>query len=99
MSCVSCSVIPVDRNWFVEHGKTSHGPYMSNEIALRVATAEALSLHRQGQRSRISVHDSFGKVSAEYCLGQGSGDGRRVKADIAAKTPRQKSLDSKTGGI
>ena len=68
MSCVACSVIPVDGNWFVEHGQTSHGPYISNEIALRIATSEALSLHRQGQRSKISVHDRHGKVSAEYCL-------------------------------
>jgi hypothetical protein len=66
--CTVCSVIPVDGDWLVEYGKTIHGPYLSNGIALRVAVSEAQALHRQGQRSRISVQDNAGAISAEYCL-------------------------------
>ena len=68
MYCTVCSVIPVGSTWVAECGTTSHGPYLSNGIALRVAVSEAQALHRQGKRSRISVQNSAGDVSAEYCL-------------------------------
>jgi hypothetical protein len=68
MSCTACSVIPVDGNWLVECGKVSHGPYMSNGIAVRVAITEALALRRQAQPSKISIQDRTGRISAEYCL-------------------------------
>jgi hypothetical protein len=68
MSCTACSVIPVDGDWFVECGKIMHGPYLSNGIALRIAVSEAQTLLRQGKQSRISVQDSAGAISAEYCL-------------------------------
>jgi len=68
MSCTACSIIPVDGHWLVTCGKTSRGPYMSNGIAVRVAITEALAFHRQGQRSRVSIQDRTGRISAEYCL-------------------------------
>ena len=68
MSCIVCSVIPIDGNWIVESGTVRQGPYMSNGMALRVAATEALALHKLGQRSRISVQNSAGEISAEYCL-------------------------------
>jgi hypothetical protein len=68
LSCIVCSVIPHDGDWFVEIGKASHGPYASNGIALRVAVSEARSLHQQGKESRISVQNIAGAISAEYCL-------------------------------
>jgi hypothetical protein len=68
MSCTICSVISVDNNWVVECGKISHGPYMSNDIALRVAIAEALAIRQQGQRARVLVQDGTGRSYAGYCL-------------------------------
>jgi hypothetical protein len=68
MFCTVCSVIPVDGNWIAKCGMVDHGPYMSNGMALRVATSEALELRRQGRRSRISVQNSAGEVIVEYCL-------------------------------
>ena len=68
MFCIACSVIPVDSEWVVECGTESHGPYMSNRMALRVAISEALELRRQGRRSRISVRNSAGGVKVEHCL-------------------------------
>jgi len=68
MSCHKCSVVAVGSTWFVEHGKTSRGPYMSNGMALRVAVSEALALRSQKKRSKISVQNSADEISAEYCL-------------------------------
>jgi hypothetical protein len=68
MSCTVCSVIPLDSNWVVECGGTSHGPYLSNDIALRVAIAEALAIRRQGQRATVLVQDGSGRSYAGYCL-------------------------------
>ena len=39
MSCTACSVIQVDGNWVVECGKTRHGPYLSDGLAVRIAIA------------------------------------------------------------
>ena len=66
--CTVCSVIPVDGNWFVEQGSTRHGPYMSDAIALQVATGEALALRRKWLPTRVSIQDDTGRISAEYCL-------------------------------
>jgi hypothetical protein len=68
MACACCSVIPIDVGWIVECEKATHGPYMSNGMALRVATAEALSIRRLGRRSRVSVQNNAGEIIAEYCL-------------------------------
>ena len=68
MSCTVCSVIPLDNNWVVECGATNHGPYLSNDIALRVAIAEALAIRRQGQRATVLVQDGSGRSYAGYCL-------------------------------
>ena len=59
MFCTACTVIPT---------ADSHGPYLSNGMALRVATAEALALHRQGRRSKICVQNRDGDTQVEYCL-------------------------------
>jgi len=66
--CTVCSVVPVDTDWFVECRKTSHGPYLTNGIALRVAVSEAQAIYRQGNNSKISVQDRAGDVTAEYCF-------------------------------
>jgi hypothetical protein len=68
MACTCCSVIPFDGSWIVECEKVIHGSYMSNGMALRVATSEALAIRRLGRRSRISVQNNAGDIIAEYCL-------------------------------
>ena len=68
MECTVCSVISVKGSWFADCGTTRHGPYMSNGIALRVATGEALALYRKQLPARVSVQDDAGCVCAEYCL-------------------------------
>lgn len=68
MSCIACTVTPMADNWIVQCGEDRHGPYLSNGMALRVATAEALSLRRQGRRSKISLRDRSGETTVEYCL-------------------------------
>jgi hypothetical protein len=34
----------------------------------KIVASEALMLHRNGQRVKISVQDASGEVSAEFCL-------------------------------
>ncbi len=68
MLCTACTVIPLADSWIVQCGADSHGPYLSNGMALRVATAEALSLRRQGRRSKISLQNRQGDTQVEYCL-------------------------------
>jgi hypothetical protein len=66
--CTACTVIPTADAWIVQCGAECHGPYLSNGMALRIATAQALSLRRQGRRSKISVQNRAGDTSVEYCL-------------------------------
>lgn len=68
MPCTACSIIPVDGKWIVRCGEQNQGPYISEGMAQRVATTEALALHRDGKRSRISIEDEAGNIRAEYCL-------------------------------
>ena len=82
MECTVCSVISVKGSWFADCGTTRHGPYMSNGIALRVATGEALALYRKQLPARVSVQDDAGCVCAEWlCVpnirfGMDAGNGR-----------------------
>jgi hypothetical protein len=68
MDCIVCSVIAVNGRWFADCGATRHGPYVSTDIATRVAIGEARVLHRRGRSVKVSVQDENGKVCAEYCL-------------------------------
>jgi hypothetical protein len=68
MSCTACSVIAGDSNWTVKIGDEIRGPYMFEGMAFRIAIAEAIALHRDGKRSRISIQEKDGRISGEYCL-------------------------------
>jgi hypothetical protein len=48
MPCTSCSVISIDDNWIVQCEKFTLGAYMSNEMALRLATREQLDSAGEG---------------------------------------------------
>lgn len=69
MSCKVYSVIPsVDNNWIVTCGPDKYGPYLSNDIALRVAIAEAMEIHRHGLSAMVTVQDESGRSCAGYCI-------------------------------
>ncbi|HLA20483.1 MAG TPA: hypothetical protein VJZ74_03400 [Pseudolabrys sp.] len=68
MSCTACTLRPVANGWVAECANTRQGPYLSKDIAFQIVASEALMLHRNGQRVRISVQDADGDVSAEFCL-------------------------------
>ena len=68
MSCNVFSVIARRGAWFVGNGSVYQGPYMSNGIAIQVATSEALALRRKQIPARVSVQDSADRICAEYCL-------------------------------
>jgi hypothetical protein len=66
MDCIVCSVIAVNGRWFADCGATRHGPYVSADIATRVAIGEARVLHRRGRSVKVSIQDENGKVCAEH---------------------------------
>ena len=68
MSCTACTLRPVRNGWVAECVNTRQGPYLSKDIAFQIVAAEALMLHRNGQRVKISVQNASGDVSAEFCL-------------------------------
>jgi len=81
MPCVACSVVPAKDGWMVECENTKRGPYQWQDVALRVATAEALAFRRNGQRARVSVQNCDGRVSAEYCLCADFNEPKRARLD------------------
>jgi hypothetical protein len=48
MPCTACSVISIDDNWIVQCEKFTLGAYMSNGMALRLATREQLDSTGEG---------------------------------------------------
>jgi hypothetical protein len=68
MSCTACTLRPVANGWVAECANTRQGPYLSKDIAFQIVATEALVLHRNGQRVRISMQDTNGEISAEFCL-------------------------------
>jgi hypothetical protein len=61
-------VIPNGKGWFAQIGKAEQGPYLSRELATRVALTEALEIRREGGRARLSVQNESGDVQVERCL-------------------------------
>ncbi len=68
MSCTACTLKPVANGWVAACADTQQGPYLSKDMAFQVVASEALMLHRNGQRVRISVQNAAGEVYAEFCL-------------------------------
>jgi len=64
----SCIVRPTDKGWMVEYARAQHGPYHSMDMALRVATSQALTMHKSGRPAKVTVLDRSGNVKAEYPL-------------------------------
>lgn len=69
MDHIVCSVVYINRRWFVDCGGTRHGPYMSVETATLVARSEARALSGKKQAVKVSVQDENGRISNEFFLG------------------------------
>jgi hypothetical protein len=68
-SCQEYSVHPsAVRGWVAQVGDRESGPYLSRDMALRVAVADALCRRRCGQPVRLVVKDARGTVCALHCL-------------------------------
>ena len=68
MPCTLCAVVSNGKGWLAQIGKAEKGPYLSREMATRVALTEALGLRRDGRRARLSVQNERGDVHVERCL-------------------------------
>ena len=96
MDCIVCSVISVNGRWFADCGATRHGPYVSTDIATRVAVGEARVLHRRGRSVKVSIQDENGKVRpilSRPGIKKGSGIDRLICAvDFSPPIFRRQSL-------
>jgi len=71
MSCIPCIVSPTSKKEWMAHLESGPaGPFMNQEIALRVAVIEALRLRRLGKAARVVVMDHNRDVRLERCLCQ-----------------------------
>jgi len=69
MDCVACIVFPTSKQeWMAQLENGSVGPFISRDIALQVATIEALRLRRSDRPVRVVVTAQDGSVRAERCL-------------------------------
>jgi hypothetical protein len=68
MPCTLCAVVPNGKGWLAQVGRGEQGPYLSREIAARVALSAALELRREGCRARLSVQNRCGDIAFERCL-------------------------------
>ena len=67
-SCAAYTVAPAKDAWMIECNTGQRGPFLSNDVALRVAIAEAMNLRREGKLARVSVQRNDGSLCVEYCL-------------------------------
>ena len=68
MDCVACNVFPTSRReWMAQLENGAAGPFMSQDIALRIATLEALRLRRLNRAARVVVRTQDGAICAERC--------------------------------
>jgi hypothetical protein len=85
MACVLCQVRPDDVGaWVTCFAEHERGPYLTSDMALRVAVADALSVRRAGDDVRISVMDRGGENRAEVCLCARFEQSLAVRAALAA---------------
>lgn len=67
MPCTSYKVTELRGAWYVETD-VCQGPYISFDVALKVATMAALAISRCHLPARVTVNNHDGDVRAEYCL-------------------------------
>lgn len=67
-TCTTITLARTKAGWMVERDTHRRGPYLSDELALRVAMIDALELGHFGQPAKVSVQTAGGEVATEYCL-------------------------------
>ena len=74
MQCTQCLVTPAaSRGWTTKVGDIEYGPYLSRDMAMRIAISEALQRRRNGVSALVVVKDARGEVLAKRCLCAGFG--------------------------
>lgn len=69
MLCISCDLSPTDNGgWVANLEEKQAGPYWTQDIAIRVAIAEALRLRAAARPARVTVRDRSGTIRVERCL-------------------------------
>ena len=66
--CLDCCVFPGRGGWMARLQAGEAGPFITRDIALRVAINDALHARHSGLSARVSVQDPDGSVRAERCL-------------------------------
>lgn len=67
MDCTVVAVRPALGGWIVEQGAQQLGPYLSDDLAMRVALAQVQEIARSGKPARLSVQNSQGEPQVEIC--------------------------------
>lgn len=69
MNCVPCLVKPsAHSGWVAQIDDKEFGPYLSRDMALKVAIADALARRQTGCPASVIVTDADGTVRAQRCL-------------------------------
>lgn len=69
MNCVPCVVKPSAHNgWVAQIGNQEFGPYLSCDMALKVAIADALARRKTGCPASVVLTDANDTVRAKRCL-------------------------------
>lgn len=69
MSCVPCLVKPAANDgWVAQIDNREFGPYLSCDMALKVAIADALARRKSGNPARVVITDADGTIRAKRCL-------------------------------
>jgi hypothetical protein len=67
--CAKCLVEPSGADGWVANTEGGEaGPYLSRDIALRVAVADVKAFRKSGRSVRLVVKDEARRVCAERCL-------------------------------
>ena len=69
MDCTQHLVMPSPNNgWISRVDGRDYGPFLSRDMALRIAVAEALIRRKSGGASRVTVKAGDGTIIAERCV-------------------------------
>jgi hypothetical protein len=67
-NCIVCRVSCGVDGWTAKVPTGDLGPFMSRDLALRLAISEAMAIRRTGGAARVSVDAADGHARVEYCL-------------------------------
>jgi hypothetical protein len=58
MNCKTCKVGLSKAGWYVTVGQMVRGPYVSQGVALEVASAVVVDLYRSGERTKLGIENA-----------------------------------------